>query len=88
MVDVSGRFVDVVGTKAFVVADPARRAQTNTVAVDDKDRIGMLIYCFVECEWKKVGRRRLNTLWLFGKLFYDHYKVRIFRRNSSCELEQ
>ena len=48
MLEESGRLAVVVGTKAFVVVAPVRRAQTKTVAVDDKARMGMLLKCSVD----------------------------------------
>lgn len=48
--DVRGRFAVVVGTKALVVVDPARIAHTKIVAVEDKDRIGMLLCCLLKVD--------------------------------------
>lgn len=56
MLEDSGRFAVVAGTKAFVVVAPARRAQTKTVAVDDKERIGMLLL-FIRFERWNVDKR-------------------------------
>ena len=68
MVGVRGRFEIIVGTNAFVLDDPARIAQTKTVAVLDNERIVMMLYC-----WIKVNVRvLLNVVYIFQEFFYDY----------------